>query len=144
MPIRKMEIRDIDKVIELELNTFNETLGYTMLLNEVTKNEVARYYIYEEDNEIVGYLGSWQQSGFAEIVNFLIISSKRQMGYGSKMLEHVFSDMKNNSIEIITLEVRESNTSAINLYEKFDFKYSHRRKEYYANKEDALVLIKKM
>jgi len=43
------------------------------------------------------------------------------------------------------LEVRESNTPAINLYKSYDFKLLSKRKDYYTNpREDALVLVKNL
>ena len=39
-----------------------------------------------------------------------------------------------------TLEVRASNAPALQLYQKFEFKVAGRRKRYYADDEDALVL----
>ena len=41
------------------------------------------------------------------------------------------------------LEVKETNTPAISLYEKLGFKISHKRKGYY-NGVDAIVMIKEM
>ena len=49
---------------------------------------------------------------------------------------------QNENLENITLEVRESNYSAINLYKKFGFNECATRKNYYGS-EDAILMIKK-
>ena len=44
-------------------------------------------------------------------------------------------------VKFLTLEVRESNSKAISLYEKFGFKSLGKRKNYYQdNGEDALIM----
>ena len=63
------------------------------------------------------------------------------MGFGSMMMEFVIKLVKMSKVQVLSLEVREHNTKAIALYEKYGFKYSHTRKNYYSNGEDALVLI---
>ena len=52
----------------------------------------------------------------------------------------ILSDSLN--LNSITLEVRESNTPAIKLYEKFDFKNLGVRKNYYKNNENAIIMTK--
>ena len=42
----------------------------------------------------------------------------------------------------ITLEVRENNFAATRLYEKLDFQVVGRRKKYYENKFDAIIMTK--
>ena len=44
-----------------------------------------------------------------------------------------------NSLLFLTLEVRESNIPARSLYEKYNFKEVGRRKNYYENKETAVL-----
>lgn len=139
-----MEIRDIPVVIELEQVTFGVSLGNEMLLNEITKNEVARYYILEENGDIVGYFGSWVSEPIAEIVNFLIIKEKRGQGFGEKLLDYAIEQMIEEKIKLVSLEVRESNYKAIALYEKKGFVKAHIRKQYYADNEDAIVMMKNM
>ena len=63
------------------------------------------------------------------------------MGFGSMMLEFVIELIKMSNVPNISLEVRYNNKKAIRLYESFGFKYSHTRKNYYSNGDDAYVLI---
>ena len=42
----------------------------------------------------------------------------------------------------ITLEVRDDNTPAIELYKKFNFDILGRRKKYYNNVNDAIIMTK--
>ena len=48
---------------------------------------------------------------------------------------------KENNISVVNLEVRPSNTSAISLYTKYDFKEIGRRRNFYTKPtEDALLM----
>lgn len=139
--MRRMEINDITKVINLELKIFNESLGINLLHNELTINPFAHYFVIEDNNNIIGYIGIRAYDENAEILNFLIDTNYQKLGYGSKLLNEALASLKD--IKTISLEVRSSNTNAINFYLKHGFTYSHTRSNYYGN-EDALVYIKEV
>ena len=57
------------------------------------------------------------------------------------MLSEAMRQVEQSGVKRIMLEVRESNKSAIHLYEKLGYRHIHRRKAYYSNpKEDALIM----
>ena len=65
----------------------------------------------------------------------------RRRGYGEALLKRVIDDCYTEMIKYITLEVRVSNTPAINLYTKYGFSSFGTRKGYYQNNnEDALIM----
>ena len=57
-------------------------------------------------------------------------------GIGKSLLKFV---IENETFDKIMLEVRETNTNAIKLYEKFNFKEIYRRKKYYGDC-DAVIM----
>ena len=108
------------------------------------------YYIKElrpltgRDEKVSGYIGVWIDGEHAEIINFYVDEQYQGNGFGSLMLEFVIQLCELSKVPNISLEVRESNTKAISLYNKYDFNYSHKRVKYYKDGEDALVLIKEL
>ena len=78
--------------------------------------------------------------GEAEILNFVVDETYQRQGIGQLLFNQVESDIQD--LQKMTLEVRESNTKAINFYKKNGFKQISIRKHYYKNGEDAKVLIK--
>ena len=54
------------------------------------------------------------------------------------LLENVITLAKSNNCSKINLEVNETNTIAINLYKKYDFKQVGMRKNYYKNQNGLL------
>ena len=139
--IRLMRVEDIYPVMAGEQKVFSSTLGYDLLYNDLTLNPYAVYLVLEIEKEIKGYIGMWVEDQ-AQIINFYVDPEYQHMGFGSLILEKVIALCEQSGANSISLEVRVSNTRAINLYKKFGFYEAFIRKEYYDNKEDAIVMIK--
>lgn len=138
--IRLMTIEDIEEVVRLEENIFGESLGYDMIKNEITAHDFAHYYVYEQKDEIIGYIGLWINDDVGQVVNFLIRKDYQRQGYGKRLMTHAMNIFKSHEVSVISLEVRETNLGAILFYENFGFEISYKRKQYYGS-VDALVLI---
>lgn len=139
--LREMTLDDIDEVIAGETEVFGESLGYDMLYTELKLNPYAFYFVLEIDKHIAGYIGTWIEMEHSEIINFYVLEKYRNKGFGKMMLEFVINLVTKSNVPNISLEVREHNERAIKLYEKYGFRYSHTRKNYYSNGDNALVLI---
>ena len=142
--LREMTFDDIDEVVKGEERIFKESLGYDMLYSELRLNPFAYYFVLEIDGIVSGYIGVWIDGEHAEIINFYVDEEYQGNGYGSLMLEFIIQLCELSKVPNISLEVRESNTKAIGLYNKYGFNYSHKRIGYYKDGEDALVLIKEL
>lgn len=139
--VRKMEFRDIKKVVELEEKYLLESLGEKLLASELSeKNNGVSFYVIENDDVVIGYIGRYYFSQEAEVLNFVVDESYQRQGYGQKLFDKMVEDMKD--VKKITLEVRASNIKGINFYTKNGFKQVGVRKRYYKNGEDALLLLK--
>ena len=139
--VRKMEFRDIKKVVELEEKYLLESLGEKLLASELSeKNNGVSFYGIENDDVVIGYIGRYYFFQEAEVLNFVVDESYQRQGYGQKLFDKMVKDMKD--VKKITLEVRASNIKGINFYTKNGFKQVGVRKKYYKNGEDALLLLK--
>jgi [ribosomal protein S18]-alanine N-acetyltransferase len=108
---------------------------------EAAVNKDAYYLLALEENEIIGYAGTWLVADEAHIMNVAIAPVHRNMGLGRKMMVELIRVVKEKGITAMTLEVRPSNTVARKLYEKMGFKSVGLRKGYYEdNKEDAMIM----
>ena len=139
--LREMTVEDIEAVIEGETKAFGTSLGYDLIYTDLTFNPYAHYMVLEIDKEIHGYIGLWINDN-SEIINFYVDEEYRGLGFGKMMLDFAIKLCELSKVNNLSLEVRESNQVARNLYEKHGFKFSHKRERYYDNGEDALVLIK--
>lgn len=142
MDIRKMEVKDIDDIMSIENCSFSIPWSKESYLNEI-KNNVAIYIVAVFEKHIIGYAGVWKIIDEGHITNIAVHPDHRQRGVGQKLMQELIKISKKEGIKNFTLEVRESNIAAFNLYEKMGFRAKGRRKGYYSNtKEDAVIMWK--
>jgi len=139
--IRKMDLSDVPFVYEEEIKIFGKSLGEMTLYNEILYNKMSRYYIALVDNKRAAYIGSWLTIPNAEVLNLFVVEEYRGLKLGKKLVDEVINICKKENIEMLTLEVRVSNSYAIKMYEEIGFKVGTIRKKYYENNEDALLMV---
>ena len=137
---RPMIQRDIPDVYEIESILFNDPWPKSSFKNEVGQNDISYPFIVEMDNKIVGYIICWYYLEELHIGNIAVKPNLQHQGIGKFMLYKVFDYFSN--FKKAYLEVRESNKKAINLYTSFGFEPIYKRRAYYPNGEDALVMVK--
>ena len=93
------------------------------------------YFIKEKDI-ISGYIIIFDNSEAFEIMKIGVLEENRKTGIGKKLINKIKEKEKN-----IFLEVRETNISAVSFYLANDFKKVGIRKNYYNNKENAILML---
>ena len=126
-----------------ELNEIEKECFSAPWSEESFKNaENTRFYLYFEDQKVVGYVGIYSVLDEGYITNIAVLKDYRKKGIATKLLKELTK--KENNLSFISLEVRASNIAAISLYEKFEFKQEGIRKAFYSNpKEDGLILTRR-
>ena len=117
--------------------------GYESELN----NPDSICLVAKVENSIVGFLISRliMTGYYCEIYNIGVNSDYRRRKIGSKLLLMLHNICITNNLKEIQLEVRESNTSAIEFYLKLGYEFSYTRKNFYKNpSENAFVMINKL
>ena len=131
---------DAKALSELDKKCFSVPWSEKSFLDEC-KNKLAVYFVAKEDNDIVGYAGFWNVAGEGGITNIAVAPEKRRQGIAKAMLEKMISTAKELDLELLTLEVRQSNNAAISLYKSYGFEEIGKRKKFYTNPtEDALIM----
>lgn len=138
--IRKCNILDINRLFELE-QSFSNPFSKDFLIQEIEQNPLSHYLCYEDNGVVKGYIGLWM-TDIGTILNLVVDPEFRGEKIGYSLLEESINIFKNQGINEISLDVRVSNTIAISLYKKFDFKEALIRKKYYENNEDAILMIR--
>lgn len=133
-----MDVEGVHNVSKLSLKE-----GWS--LNEISKelsNEFANYIVLKtSSDEVIGFAGAWIIAEEGQITNVAIHPSYRGMGYGFKLMEVLIKHLNSKACYDITLEVRESNIIAQNLYKSLGFKSEGIRKNFYEdNKESAVIM----
>lgn len=141
MQIVKFCEHHIDDILKVENECFTDPWSAKMFKEEI-EGRFSHYYVVEENGIAVGYMGMWSLSGEGHITNIAISTVHRKKGYAKALLNHFIDIANSEDLEFMTLEVRESNTPAVSLYESFGFIKVGERKNYYENSENALLLTK--
>ena len=94
----------------------------------------------EESGTVAGYAGMYVSFDVGNINNVGVLPQFRRCGIGKRLMNELCSYCKNNSITLLTLEVRESNIPAIGLYESLGFVNVGVRKNYYKKPSENGVL----
>lgn len=90
---------------------------------------------------MLGLACLWAIVDEAHITIVAVHPEHQRQGFGQTLLYALLRAAHQRGLERATLEVRISNQSAINLYQKFGFKVAGQRKGYYEETgEDALIL----
>lgn len=144
MSIRSMKKGDIKRIIQLENELFQSPWSINDFEYELMNNPFGEYYVIEKDITIVGYIGLWMLGEQCQITTIGIDETYQKMGYASQLLDFVVKKCKILNYQNINLEVRVSNYKAIALYEKYNFKNVAVRKNYYADHEDAYLMIREL
>lgn len=139
--IRKMEIGDIPRVLEIDRSSFAVPWSERTYRYELTRNKSAELYVAELDGGIVGYVGTWRIIDECHISTLAVDEGHRRRGIARRLLEHALEIARARGVRAATLEVRISNEPAIDLYRKYGFEITGRRKAYYRdNGEDAYIM----
>ena len=90
---------------------------------------------------LVGYLGLWTVLEEGHVISVGVRSPHRTLGIGELLFIGAIEQSLLLSCTRMTLEVRVSNEVAQNLYRKYDFRVTGRRKRYYTDDgEDAFIM----
>lgn len=142
--IRRMEGNHVAQIAALEKLCFSDPWSETSVGGEL-ENPLSYWLVAEENDRVLGYIGSQSVPPEADIMNLAVAPDCRGKGIGRELLTAMMAYLHSRNIETLFLEVRPSNTPARNLYASLGFVEAGRRKKYYVNPiEDALILRKEL
>jgi len=126
--------RSLEKIEKLIFGT----AWNSQVIQEKIKNKKFKYWIYEVENSIKGYLGIQFLEEEIEILGIGVNKGSRRKNIATELMDELIEYFEKSEYKKIILEVRESNTVAQRLYKKYGFKQISKRKKYYVD-EDAKV-----
>ena len=137
-----MTAASIDAVAAIEAECFSHPWSKKSL-EESLEKENSLFLVAVEDEKVIGYVGMEVIVDEGYIFNVAVSADYRRRGVGYALVRELVTYSMKNSLCFITLEVRESNSSAISLYSKFGFIKAGERKNYYSDPTEAAVLMTK-
>jgi ribosomal-protein-alanine N-acetyltransferase len=140
-----MRAEDADAVVAIENESFSSPWRRETFLELIDRPTAELLVMEHVDEGIVGYAVLWCILDQGELANVAIASRMRGRGLGRRLLEQVLDIGRGRGVEMVFLEVRESNAPALGLYRRFGFsEVGHRRGYYDHPKEDARILMAKL
>lgn len=132
----------LDSLFELEKICFSVPWSKNLFKNDITNNN-AFYVLAVDNNKVIAYCGLYKVLDEADITNIAVHPEYRRKGIATKILNIIFKHCCDNNISKITLEVRQSNENAINLYKNNGFVIVGERKKYYSDNGETAILMTK-
>ena len=140
--IKKPEPEDVEKMAELEKRCFSDPWSWEMLYSDAITNDISTYLLAYEGDTLLGYIGIWAVGYECQINNVAVNPDYRRMGIGTLLLTSILTATAMAGMNYWTLEVRESNLAAIEMYKSAGFVIDGVRPKYYEDGENALLMSK--
>lgn len=142
--VRRMAESDLDVVSSIEKEVFSDPWSRNAFKIDLD-NKLAWPMVAEFEKKVVGYSNIYIVAGEVQIGNFAVAPGFRGRGVAKRIMSEIFDKAAENNCHNIFLEVRESNTPAMELYKSYGFVSSGKRKDYYTNpRENAIIMVKEL
>lgn len=139
LELRRLAYADLPQVIAIERRAFTTPWSLAMFVLELSKATGVCLAALRGER-LVGYLVCSRYDTVWHVMNVAVDDRLRRDGIATVLIEDLFATLDQPGAQY-TLEVRTSNTPAIELYERFGFRPAGRRRGYYHdNREDAVIM----
>jgi ribosomal-protein-alanine N-acetyltransferase len=138
--LRPLEVRDLSAIEEIERASYPTPWSRSMFASELAKPSSICIGAFHEER-LVGYMIISRYVDAWHVMNIAVAAEARRHGIATRLLQRLFEVTAGQERRGYTLEVRVSNTGAIDLYEQIGFRQRGIRRGYYTdNREDALIM----
>jgi [ribosomal protein S18]-alanine N-acetyltransferase len=141
MILRDMTEADLDAVLRIEREVHAHPWTVGNFRDALRSGYQCK--VYESKEEMIGYAVLMLAVDEAELLDIAVASRHQRHGWGNKLLEEMAMLARRRGMRRMVLEVRASNTPAINLYRKSGFGDIGLRRAYYPaenGREDAILM----
>ena len=142
---RLMEIGDLANVMEVEQRAYPFPWSRAIFKDCIEAG--YHCWVVELEKQFIGYAVFINAVQECHLLNLCIDPELQSSGYGRQLLNYVLDNAKDYNATCVFLEVRPSNTNAIQLYESEGFNEVGIRKQYYPShhgREDAVIYAKEL
>ena len=140
--IRKADIKDLEAIFQVEQKAYPIPWSRENLKQCLIKDYLNFVMIIK--GEVVGHMILQAVCDEIQLLNLCVRPENQRTGLGNRWMNYLVETGRKLEAKSIFLEVRASNLSAQNLYQKYDFTQIGIRKSYYSasnnGREDAVVM----
>ncbi len=140
--IERMAADHVDGIAAIERESFSRPWTKEGIAAELD-SKTAVFFVASEGGCAVGYIGFHVILDEGYMANLAVLPQYRRRGIARALLEEAVRYCENNGVSFLSLEVRRSNTPAIDLYRSFGFeKVGERKRFYHEPEEDADIMTR--
>ena len=111
--VRASREEDVAQIHEIETLCFAMPWSEESILHDIRENVVARWLVLDDGaGRVLAYAGMWLVLDEAHVCNVAVHPDFRRQGYGRRIFLALCALAKENSMALMTLEVRRSNLAA--------------------------------
>lgn len=135
---------DLDEIARIEVESFPVPWKRDFFASEIVEpHRYLRVLACDDGSEprIGGYVFAVSLYEEFHINKIATDPRLRRQGYGRMLLEDALAHARSAGASAVTLEVRLSNDAARAFYGSYGFTDAYRRRSYYQDGEDAMVLV---
>jgi ribosomal-protein-alanine N-acetyltransferase len=147
-----MQLDDIADVLAIDVLSFPTPMKENLLRYELTENQLAHYQVLEknltagnaygaEKKKVIGFSGYWLMGDEVHVSTIAVQPEQRGKHLGEFLLLNMLFLAYAHPACLMTLEVRQSNITAQQLYAKYDFAVVGERPRYYKDTGEAAILM---
>jgi [ribosomal protein S18]-alanine N-acetyltransferase len=131
---------DLEEILAIENDSYPLPWNRDHFLDELKSAHAFPLVALVSDGRIAGYICPYLLLEEGHILNVAVHRDFRGRGVGRLLVERVLRDCRAGGADYISLEVRPSNAAALALYRLLGFVETGRRRKYYENGEDAIIM----
>jgi ribosomal-protein-alanine N-acetyltransferase len=144
LSVRPPQLGDARTLAEAELVCFSDPWPPQFFISEVLAAGRFNRLLVDPAGSMVAYLFcAWQYLDL-HVLKVATLPPFRRSGLARRLMALAEDHAAEMGGESLTLEVRESNTGAIAMYEALEYERGGIRTAYYQDGEDAVVMTKRM
>jgi ribosomal-protein-alanine N-acetyltransferase len=145
LTIRRAQPADIPQIVAVERIAFNDPWD-ERTLRESLAFYPETFFVAKDNGEIAGFVaGGVEDTGeevYGHIMNLAVAPEYRRRGIGQQLIRRLEQEYAILGASGVQLEVRIGNTGAQEFYRRLGYREVFQIACYYANDEDALVMMK--
>jgi ribosomal-protein-alanine N-acetyltransferase len=138
-----MQEADLAEVLDLEQTVYPHPWSMSNFADSLASGYQA-WVLRDTEGELLGYFLLMPIVDEAHLLNVAVSAERQGQGLGRFLLNQAVACARGLGMESVLLEVRPSNTRALEIYQRYGFQTIGKRKGYYpaANqqREDAIVM----
>jgi ribosomal-protein-alanine N-acetyltransferase len=137
--LRSMAAADAPAVAELSADAGAARWDAAAFVRELALPQ-ARLKVVEDADRVVAFAVWWHVVDEIHLLNIVVHPNHRRGGLAVQLMDALVTDAQAVRARALCLEVRAGNAPALALYLRYGFEVVGRRRRYYADGEDAILM----